>query len=189
MDIRLLKIAELKSAPYNPRITLRPGMPAYERLARSIDEFDLVQPIVWNETTGHVVAGHQRLEVLKQRGAVEVSAVVVALPLEREKALNVALNNAQVGGDWDPELLADLLTELSELPDFDATLTGFDERYLRDLLLQPDPQHAAEDNDVHPQDVVRVSLEISTNDWEDVRHELDAIVADYELTIHVKLPE
>ncbi|HTN00897.1 MAG TPA: ParB N-terminal domain-containing protein, partial [Planctomycetaceae bacterium] len=97
MLLRPLLIADLKPAPYNPRRPLKPGSPGWKRLERSIREFDLVQPIVWNETTGHVVGGHQRLEILKHQGHTTIDAVVVKLPLEREKALNVALNNSQVG--------------------------------------------------------------------------------------------
>ena len=110
MQLRTLSITDLKPAPYNPRIELRPGMPGYERLARSLDQFELVQPIVWNEQTGHVVGGHQRLTVLRDRGVTEGPVVVVSLSLEREQALNVALNNANVGGDWDPAKLVDLLS-------------------------------------------------------------------------------
>ena len=98
MNIKRISLDELKPAPYNPRISLKAGMPGYERLARSLDEFDLVQPIVWNEQTGHIVSGHQRLQILKDRGHTETDVVVVSLPLEREKALNITLNNSQVVG-------------------------------------------------------------------------------------------
>src|SRR3712207_7445335 len=124
MNLRTLDITALKPAPYNPRKRLEPGSARYRRLARSIAEFDLVQPVVWNERTGHVVAGHQRLQILKDRGATELECVVVDLPLSKEKALNVALNNAAVGSDWDDAKLNDLLAELADAADFDATLTG-----------------------------------------------------------------
>src|SRR5690349_11529684 len=102
MQIQRLSISQLTPAPYNPRVTLKPGDKRYATLARSLAEFDLVQPLVWNERTGHLVGGHQRLEILKHQGETEVDCVVVDLPLEREKALNVALNNAEVAGDWEP---------------------------------------------------------------------------------------
>lgn len=53
------KITDLKPAPYNPRLDLQPGDPDYEKLKRSIQEFGLVEPIVFNERTGYVVGGHQ----------------------------------------------------------------------------------------------------------------------------------
>lgn len=191
MHIRTIPLHHLRPAPYNPRVALQPGTPAYERLARSLQEFDLVQPIVWNERTGHVVAGHQRIEVLKHQGAAEVECVVVDLPLEREQALNVTLNNAQVGSDWDPEKLVALLHELLDLPDFDETLTGFDPDDLNDLLLTPDEHREADpaplaDEDDH--DCVRVTLEIPPEDWDAVRPEIDELIARLDLVAHVAQP-
>jgi hypothetical protein len=92
--LRLERIAarRINPAPYNPRLDLKPGDPDYEKLARSVDEFGLVEPLVWNRRTGNLVGGHQRFKILLARGVKEVDVSVVDLPLEREKALNVALN-------------------------------------------------------------------------------------------------
>jgi ParB-like chromosome segregation protein Spo0J len=184
MHLERLPLDQLHPAPYNPRVTLRPGMPAYHRLERSLAEFDLVQPIVWNRVTGHVVGGHQRLEILKRRGETEVE-----LPLEREKALNVALNNDQVAGEWDTAKLTDLLAELQSLPDFDVALTGFDDADLRDLLLTPEPVGDDADSDAEPP-VVRVALEIPPDDWDALRPDLDTLLAHHRtVRVHVRLPE
>ena len=117
------KIDELKAASYNPRKDLKPGDKEYEKLKRSITEFGYVEPVIWNERTGTVVGGHQRLKVLKDLGYEEIDCVVVNISLEQEKALNVALN--KISGEWDNALLGDLLKEL-ELTGYDITLTGFD---------------------------------------------------------------
>ncbi|MGC1276163.1 MAG: ParB N-terminal domain-containing protein [Planctomycetaceae bacterium] len=187
MHLRTLPVAQLRPAPYNPRKPLTPGSPGYRRLARSIDEFDLVQPVVWNERTGHVVAGHQRVAVLTDRGALEIECVVVDLPLSKEKALNVALNNAAVGSTWDDDKLHELLAELSDLPDLDATLTGFDAAELNDLLLAPLPElPAASSNDDDAQ--VRVTLVVAPDRWDAVRPDLDELVATHDLETHVRLP-
>src|SRR4051812_17445573 len=55
MNIQSIPVDQLHPAPYNPRKPLKPGMPGYRRLERSLREFGLVQPLVWNKTTGHVV--------------------------------------------------------------------------------------------------------------------------------------
>ena len=186
MQIERRRIADLRPAPYNPRVTLRPGDPGWERLRRSLREFELVQPIVWNACTGHVVSGHQRLAVLRHDGIEEVDCVVVDLPLEREKALNIALNNRHVGGDWDPDLLAGLLEELQELPDFDPTLTGFDEQQLRDLMFVPadEPVTAAA---VDEQDFLVVTLEIAPTEWREVEQRLNHLLAAHSaVRLHVK---
>lgn len=191
MRIERLPVKKLRPAPYNPRRALRPGDPAWERLARSLEVFDLVQPLVWNRRTGHLVAGHQRLELLKARGATQVECVVVDLPLPREQALNVALNNQAVAGDWEPDLLVALLDELQQLPDFDATLTGFSEQELRDLVLAPaaiEPRDMGE-TDGEGEQKIRATLEVPVERWEAVRPRLDALLdAEPGVALHVRRP-
>ena len=68
MQIVKKKIDDLKAATYNPRKDLKPGDKEYEKLKRSITEFGYVEPVIWNERTGTVVGGHQRLKVLKDLG-------------------------------------------------------------------------------------------------------------------------
>ena len=117
------KITDLLPADYNPRKDLKPGDPEYEKLKRSIETFGLVQPVIWNKSTGKVVGGHQRLKVLIDMGFTETDCVIVELDEENEKALNIALN--KISGDWDKDKLALVLSELHE-SDFGISLTGFD---------------------------------------------------------------
>ncbi len=124
MQIRTVAISRINPAPYNPRLELKPGDPEYEKLKRSMTEFGCVEPLVWNKRTGNLVGGHQRLRVLIEQGATRVRVSVVDLPLNREKALNIALN--KISGDWDHKKLAELLDELTHIPGFDVELTGFD---------------------------------------------------------------
>ena len=86
-EIRRLPIAELTPAPYNPRRLLKPTDLAYRKLAASLREFGLVEPLIWNESTGHVVGGHTRLRILKEAGVTEVPVSVVRLSPERERSL------------------------------------------------------------------------------------------------------
>jgi DNA modification methylase len=124
LNIRKIPISKIKPSIYNPRRNLQPGDPEYEKLLKSINEFDCVEPLVWNRRTGNLIGGHQRLKILLARGDTEVTCSVVDLPLEKEKALNLALN--KISGDWDNEKLTNLLDELIRIPDFDIELTGFD---------------------------------------------------------------
>lgn len=191
MQIETLPLAQLQAAPYNPRLSLRPGDAGWERLRRSLQEFDLVQPIVWNRRTGHVVSGHQRVEILRHDGVQAVNCVVVDLPLEREQALNVALNNRSIGGDWDTGKLVDLLTELHDLPEFDATLTGFDDEQLQDLLFQPDPEfdRERESEGEGESPVVTAILETPPERWEAVQPLLNSLLAsEPAVRLHVRLP-
>ena len=71
-----------------------------------------MQPIVVNERTGHVVGGHQRLQVLMDSGATEADCIVVNLTPEKEKALNLALN--KVAGEWDVPALEGIVLPFLE---------------------------------------------------------------------------
>src|SRR5947208_2942492 len=127
-EVRVLPIAQLQPAAYNPRKPLGPKSPAYRKLKASLSEFGLVEPLVWNELTGRVVGGHARLRILKELGVKEVPVSVVRLDERREKALNIVLNNQEAQGRYDTSKLADLLAELQDLPELD--MTGFDETTL-----------------------------------------------------------
>ena len=131
MQIEKKNVKELLPADYNPRKDLKPGDPEYEKLKRSIEQFGYVEPVIWNEQTGRVVGGHQRLKVLTDMGITEVDVVVVSLSDEKEKALNIALN--KISGAWDNEKLALVIADLQGT-DFDVSLTGFDPEELDDLF-------------------------------------------------------
>lgn len=176
MNIQRLPLIQLQPAPYNPRRALKPGDARFEKLARSLNEFDLVQPLVWNARTGHLVGGHQRVEVLKHRGWTEVDCVVVDLPLEREKALNVALNNSEVGGDWDTIKLTDLIADLQDVPDFDPTLTGFDEQQLHDLLMTPVEDEF--DDEESAREIITATLEIPHELWAAAQVRLNVLLSE-----------
>lgn len=141
MKIQKLSIKKLKPAKYNPRKDLKPGDPEYEKLKRSIDEFDLVEPLVWNKRTGNLVGGHQRLKILIERGDTECDVSVVDFSEAKEKALNVALN--KISGDWDTLKLHDLFLNLEEL-DIDLDITGFDVEEREIIHNDADPQEPEE---------------------------------------------
>lgn len=132
MEIKRVPIDRLDPSAYNPRKDLQPGDPAYDKLVRSMDKFGYIEPIVWNQRTGHVVGGHQRLKILIAAGETEADVSVVDLSLTDEKTLNIALN--KVGGEWDDDKLSALLEELAQDIDADETLTGFDVQEIGDLL-------------------------------------------------------
>lgn len=120
--IREIEISKLNPAKYNPRKELAPGMKEWDQLVKSIEEFGFVEPIVWNERTGNVVGGHQRLAVLDYLGHDTVPCSVVDLDEYEEKLLNIALN--KIKGDWDYEKLEEVLkafdAEVAELSGFTA---------------------------------------------------------------------
>lgn len=117
-------------ATYNPRKDLQPGDREYQELERSIARFDAVEPLVWNERSGNLVSGHQRIKILRARGDTEVDVSVVDLDQPEEMALNIALN--KTGGDWDNQKLFEALSVL-DATDGLLALTGFDHEAMEGL--------------------------------------------------------
>ena len=179
--LRTLPIEHLIPAPYNPRRTLAPKSPAYCKLKASLAEFGLVEPLVWNECTGRIVGGHARLRILKELGYTEVPVSVVRLDEAREKALNVVLNNQEAQGRYDPAKLADLLAELQSLPEL--ALTGFDERTLAVLRLEPVPALPPDDADPGR---VEVTLVTDAATYAKLAPRLDAVIGEFDLVSHVR---
>jgi DNA modification methylase len=132
MNIQKMKINKIKPADYNPRKNLKPGDSEYEKIKRSLLDFGFVEPLIWNEQTQTLIGGHQRLTILQELGYDEVDVVVVHFNKDKERALNIALNKIQ--GEWDKEKLAALITELQIIPDFDVSITGFDNYEISNLL-------------------------------------------------------
>jgi len=141
MQIERVRVEKLKPADYNPRKKLKPGDKEFEKLKKSIEEFGYVEPIILNKRTDTVVGGHQRLEVMKHLGYEEVDCVIVDLDIQKEKALNIALN--KISGEWDNDLLTELLKELDQ--DGMATLTGFETAELDELFAGTE-YNVSEDN-------------------------------------------
>ncbi|HAE80876.1 MAG TPA: DNA modification methylase [Lachnoclostridium sp.] len=121
-ELKVLPISVLKPAEYNPRKKLKPGDKEYKKIKDSIEEFGFADPLVVNADMT-IIGGHQRLNVAIDLGYTEVPCAVVDVDKTRERALNIALN--KITGEWDEQMLADLLTDLKEA-DYDLDYTGFE---------------------------------------------------------------
>ena len=141
MEIKELPLKELKPAAYNPRKKLKKEDKEYEKIKKSLLKFGYVDPIIVNEDLT-VIGGHQRLTVLKDLDYETAKCVIVDLPKEDEKALNIALN--KITGQWDEALLADLLLDLQE-SDFNLDLTGFEPPEIDDILSNVHDKELSED--------------------------------------------
>ena len=131
-ELKVLPVAVLKPAEYNPRKKLKPGDKEYEKIKNSIEEFGFADPLVVNADMT-IIGGHQRLTVAMSLGYTEVPCAVVDIDKTREKALNIALN--KITGSWDEAKLADLIGSL-DLEDYDLTKTGYSEPELKSILAQ-----------------------------------------------------
>lgn len=119
--VRTIHRREIQDAPYNPR-RIRSG--ALERLKRNIKDVGLLGPaIVVNETTMHVLSGHQRLHVLDALEGSDdysLSVTLVKLSAKKEREQNVFMNARGAQGDFDLEKLHVMLDA-----DFSALDAGF----------------------------------------------------------------
>lgn len=181
LELRLLPVSALTPAAYNPRRALKPTAPAYRKLKASLQEFGLVEPLVWNEPTGRVVGGHARLRILQELGVAEVPVSVVRLSEAREKALNVVLNNQEAQGRYDPAKLADLLEELKDLPELE--LTGFDEAVLANLRYEPADGGADEEPEAGR---VEVTFVTDPETFAELGPRLDELVRAFDLETHIR---
>lgn len=129
MKTAIMKLKDIHPAAYNPRVTLKPGDKDYEALKNSLERFGVAEPLIVNETTGNLVAGHQRLNVLKASGATEVEVVLVEMDGDKEKLLNIALN--KIDGEWDYKKLEAMFEEIEA---DDIKFTGFSQEELDNLF-------------------------------------------------------
>lgn len=109
-EFKILRIADIVPAPYNPREDILPGSPEYKKLKKSLTDHGVVEPPVVNLHNMRCIGGHQRLTVLRDMGVEEVLCSVVTQPDElQEKKLALALN--KIEGRWDTDLLGALLRD------------------------------------------------------------------------------
>jgi DNA modification methylase len=140
--LQVLPIHVLNPADYNPRKKLKPGDREYESIRKSIEEFGFADPLVVNSDMT-IIGGHQRLTVASDMGYTEVPCAIVDVDKTQEKALNIALN--KITGEWNKELLADLIKELQEA-DFDMGKTGFEPPEIEQLFNSVHDKKITEDD-------------------------------------------
>jgi len=146
MEVKTVKISELKPHPKNPRV--HPDS-AIDKLVRSIKEFGWTNPILVS-ADGYILAGHARLKAAEKAGIEEVPVIYLPLEGAKAEAYLIADNRLQDETDWDYEKLKDLLQEL-DTGEFDIELTGFDIDEIEDLITQLHiPEEVTEDEVPEP---------------------------------------
>ncbi len=142
-----LRRSQIKLASYNPRTISDEGR---KQLKRSIKRYGVVGGIVVNQATGYtIVGGHQKVSVLDELNKYNpdthendytLRVEVINVDEKTEKSLNIALNNPNIGGQWDFDALARLV------PDIDYKDAGLTEADLNmigvDYLLQTEEENS-----------------------------------------------
>lgn len=110
---QLKSLANLRPSPTNPRTITKE---AFDGLKYSVESFGDISGITWNERSGNLVCGHQRVKALTEAGA-ELKAYgdrsflelpdntrfpvrVVDWDEDKEAAANLAANNQAIAGRW-----------------------------------------------------------------------------------------
>ena len=101
-EIVEVKVADLNPAPYNPR-EISEG--AYSGLKHSLEKFGYVGLIVVNKRNMRIVGGHQRYKILQEYDVESVKVIMVDLNEIEEQAMNLTLNNNEIGGEWTASLI------------------------------------------------------------------------------------
>lgn len=140
-----MSLRELKPATRNPKEH------ATEEIKTSVRRFGFVEPLVMNETTGQLVAGHGRLEALAQMRdggedtpqRVKLKGKQWAVPVvrgvafendEEAEAYLLASNQLTTKGGWDENGLREILESVSVQTEGALDGTGFSEKDLRKLV-------------------------------------------------------
>jgi DNA modification methylase len=130
MEIKQVGISDLNPAPHNPRTH---PQKAIERLTKSIEQFGFTNPILVQEGTNTVIAGHARLKASEKAGLQEVPVIFLNMDDVTAKAYNIADNRLAELTEWDFPALKDLITEI-DTGAIDIELTGFSEVELKDIV-------------------------------------------------------
>ncbi len=161
MRVEYVEIGELKKYPKNPKLH------DLESLGASMDEHGFVDPIVVDERTGMIGAGHGRIEELERRrdaGEKPPERVVIVggkwhVPVLRGVAFKddesfrryvIGANRISEIGGWDNKLLSEMLTGLDKTS---LLSTGFNEKDVvkfMTLTHEPTGGKTSADQDVEP---------------------------------------
>ncbi len=152
MKIDKIKFSEIVPSDYNPRIMTKEE---HNQLKNNLEKFGLVDPIIINLKNMHIIGGHQRHNVLREKYGDDVDFKDPELNIiklgdigwvfedtnlkikdeNHEKALNLALN--KISGEWDYGKLSFVLDDLNKVH-FDMDLTGFNEFEVKSFIIPKD---------------------------------------------------
>lgn len=131
-ETREILRSEITPAEYNPRTITKE---ARASLKQSVKKYGVVGGLVWNEYTGNLVSGHQKLSILDElnkypENDYQVKVEVIQVDDKTERELNIFFNNPNSQGVWDYDKLAELVPDIdykaAGLTDEDLQLIGVD---------------------------------------------------------------
>jgi DNA modification methylase len=141
MKIHYRNLDDLQPYARNPRRNDH----AMQQMVASIREYGFKIPLLVR-SDGEVVDGHLRLKAAREMQLEQVPVILCdEWTPAQVKAFRLLVNRSASWADWDEQLVATELAELSAL-DFDLSLTGFDVGEINDFLFN----NPLEDEDATP---------------------------------------
>jgi len=148
LKANLEPLSRLVGLPRNPKLH------NLGDIHQSIDRFGFVNRIIINDITNHIIAGHGRVDALRQKKVANdkppigivvqpddwyVPADHIEIPEDEEEALAIALN--RIGeNEWDDTTTAQILADLAATDNLQGT--GFDGDDVDYLLRKTMPQQS-----------------------------------------------
>lgn len=133
-ESREIQRSIIKFANYNPR---KIAPEARKNLKANLKRIGLLGGVVWNEVTGNLVSGHQRISIMDEVNKYNsdtkendylIRVEVVHMDEKTEKEQNIFMNNRNVQGEFDSDMLKELLDGIdynyAGLNDFDLNMLG-----------------------------------------------------------------
>ena len=147
--------SQINFAPYNPR---KQDKRVVGEIKKNFKRVGYLGGIVWNEDTGNLVSGHKRLQAMdiihdypEKSGDYEIRVEKVNFDEKTEKEQNVFMNSQTVQGEFDYDLLADIL------PDMDYKFAGLDTDDLNMITSLTD--YIVDTSDAVSKDIAEMSKE------------------------------
>ena len=126
--------SQITLAAYNPR---KISEKARKQLKANLKRVGLMGGIVWNESSGNLVSGHQKVGIMDEvnrydpethKNDYKIRVEVVHLTEKEEKEQNLFMNNRAVQGEFDDDLLIKMLGDIeyqnAGFDDFDMEMLG-----------------------------------------------------------------
>lgn len=134
-EVREVMRSQITPAAYNPR---KISPEARKMLKDNLKKVGLLGGIIWNEQTGNLVSGHQRISVMDEVNKYNpetkehdypITVSVVQFDEKTEKEQSLFANNRNAQGEFDDDMLRDMFEGIdysaAGFTDFDLQMLGF----------------------------------------------------------------
>jgi hypothetical protein len=111
----------------NPRIITTKQL---DSLRAGIKKFGFLLPVIFNEQTGKLIGGHQRLKAAQLEGLVTIPVTIQSFDPSSARRLNIGLN--RITGKWDFQILEEVLSDLAESEAI--IFSGFSEQDIVEIM-------------------------------------------------------